>query len=354
MHSWKGKVWEPAGTGHGQRVHGRQYAHVFPMTHKRLFDPAPEQLALRLHHTSPAGPLRRPVATARSQDKQAQIGYGDHGLMPDDEGSLSRIVQLHSLDKDYYAYRYADIVSRAMRGKFPSLWWVELFAGPGRLYCAPEDRYYEGSPVRALNLSQRFDGYVFNDLDPSCVEALAPRVVAPNVHLHEGDANSAPARELICSLVPRNALVVLYGDPAGLDLDFETLAFFAERYQHLDLLLNFPVKGIIRALTGERALAPTPGAAPSFRKAGRVLGHPAPLDLITGPRATWGPSIRDYFENRLRAVGYRAFETQVVELTTTRVPVYDLMIASRSRLAAHLFARASARRPGGQYTLNVS
>lgn len=162
------------------------------------------------------------------------MGYGDHDLIPDDEASLARVVQLHSADKDYYAYRFADIVSTAMRGKFSSLWWLELFAGPGRLWVAPEQRFRAGSPVRATSVRWPFDGYVFNDMDPECYAALAPRVAGERTSVLCGDANSDVILDQIMCTIPKSALVVLYADPAGLDLHFETLARLAEHFPHLD------------------------------------------------------------------------------------------------------------------------
>jgi hypothetical protein len=41
--------------------------------------------------------------------------------------------------------------------------------------------------------------------------------------------------------------VVLYDDPEGLDLKWETIKFLIDRYPHLVLLLNLPVAGAVRA-----------------------------------------------------------------------------------------------------------
>ena len=102
--------------------------------------------------------------------------------------------------------------------------WVELFAGPGRLYVREEERFYPGSPVQAVGIKDPFEHYVFADLDPRCVAALDARIGhLPHVHVLEGDANKAALHDRILALVPRDALVVLYADPAALDLDFETL-----------------------------------------------------------------------------------------------------------------------------------
>ena len=275
----------------------------------------------------------------------------EHQLVVDDQGSLSRIVQLHSEDKDHCAYYYADIVSSAMAGKFPAVVWVELFAGPGRLWVEPRNSYVDGSPVRAVNVRRPFDLYVFNDLDPQCVAALDPRVRRPSdgrVQVLNDDANSQAITSYLMSHIPKTALVVLYGDPAGLDLHFETLSRLAGHFPHVDLLLNFPVKQIIRTLRGEAARAARPGQTvpADVRKAAAVLGHPTPMDLIaSGTNRTWGPTIRQWFENRLRGIGYACLEMEAIKLHQRNVAIYDLMIASRESLAVRFFREAIKRGP---------
>lgn len=279
----------------------------------------------------------------------------EHQLIADDEGSLSRIIQLHSEDKDHYAFYYADIVSSAMAGKFPALAWVELFAGPGRLWVEPRNAYVDGSPVRAMKVRKPYDIYVFNDLDPQCVSALEPRVrTRRNVHVLNGDANAEALADYLIATIPKRSLVVLYGDPAGLHLHFDTLARLAAHFPHLDLLLNSPVKGIIRALRGEagRAAAPGQTSPADVRKAAAVLGHDDPMSLVaTGTNRMWGPTIRNWYENRLRGIGYEHFATQVVNLRAKNVAIYDLMIASRNPRAVEFFNEAGRRGPDGRYTL---
>jgi hypothetical protein len=62
-----------------------------------------------------------------------------------------------------------------MRKKPWPLWWVELFAGPGRLYVRDTDTFVDGSPLEALSIRNRFRGYVFADLDRACVDSLRRR-----------------------------------------------------------------------------------------------------------------------------------------------------------------------------------
>jgi three-Cys-motif partner protein len=276
------------------------------------------------------------LKTALKLDRQATLVRAPDGLW-------ARKVCLHSLDKAHYSHYYADMVGTGMKNAYPGpIAWVELFAGPGMLYVKDLDSFKPGSPVEALDIRDPFDIYVFADLAERCSDSLKQRV-GDRAHVFQGNANSADLHDRILAVVPRNALVVLYADPAGLDLDFKTIKFFAERYQHLDLLLNFPVPGIDRALSaGQEA------------KASRVLNHPAPVELIGPGSGRTRVSVREYYERQLAALGYTEFPPgQVIRLHGKNVALYDLMLASRNPRAKKFFREAVKRSPGGQYTLDI-
>jgi len=301
-----------------------------------LFDPSQYRGELTASASSPTD-----LTEALALDRETTFVPGDDGL-------LARKVALHSLDKAHYAHYYADIVGRSMPEAYGGpLAWVELFCGPGRLYVKDLNTFKTGSPIEALTIPKPFDYYVFADLDPRCTDVLRQRVARvgpglPNVHVLDGDANAAELHDRIVSIVPKNALVVLYGDPAGLDLNFDTLRFFAERYKHLDLLLNFPVPGVVRALR-----------AGHEGKASKVLNHPAPIELIGPTSGRPGLSLRDWFQRQLGALGYDQFAAEVIKLHAKHVPLYDLLLASREARATHFFREAVKRGPGGQYTMDL-
>jgi three-Cys-motif partner protein len=272
-------------------------------------------------------------------DARRQLVNGDDGLP-------ARLVALHSADKAHYVRYYADIVGTAMTKAYPGpIVWIELFAGPGQLYVRGLRQHKLGSPLEAMGIPRPFDIYVFADLDPKCVDALKIRVGnRAGVHVLQGDANNPDLHDQIAALVPRNALVVLYADPAGLDLDFSTLRYFAERYRHLDLLVNFPVPGVVRALLAGYDV-----------KAARVLDHDAPLELI-GPTSgrSGTSSLREYFGNQLKArLGYNHFDVIQIRLHSNNSPLYDLMLASRESIAMEFFTKAKNRPPGGQVTFDT-
>ena len=306
-----------------------------------LFDPGPRD----------APPGTRSVAKRKGgavipavEEQLVMPPAGQDSLVADDEGLLSRVIHMHSSDKDHYVHYYADIVGTGMRQKFP-LAWVELFAGPGRLFNVDRERFEKGSPLRALDVRNPFGTYVFSDLDPACVASLRHRVgVTPGVHVLEGDANSARLLDEVRQLVSPDALVVLYLDPEGLELHFDTIRYFAQRYPRLDLLLNLQVRGAIRYLRA-------PG---NTTRAAHMLGTGDPRALIE-QRANhrWGPSIREFFERQLRGLGYDHFETQVINSHSRNAHQYDLLLASRDPKAAEFFREAQRRGPRGLMTMDL-
>lgn len=286
-----------------------------------------------------------PVGSGGIAEPADELELDENRVLLDDEHGLkSRKVHLHSADKAHYARYYADIVGTGMKRAYRGpLAWVELFAGPAQLYVVEEARFRPGSPLEALGIRDPFDHYVFCDLDSECVRSLNERVGGrPGVHVLEGNANSAALHDAIPAVVPRNALVVLYADPEGLDFDFSSIRYLADRYKHLDLLINFPVRGVIRALR-----------AGHEKKASRVLDHPQPARLVDKrAKADWGPSVREYFERQLRSLGYDRFGTEVIRSHSRRSPLYDLTLASRDPRALDFFKKATNRGPDGQLSLD--
>ena len=288
-----------------------------------------------------------PVAARRSARDSLSGAVAldrERRLVRMDDGPYARRVCLHSLDKAHYASYYADIVGTAMKRAYPGpLAWIELFAGPGELYVKDLAQYHAGSPVEAVSIRDPFDHYFFADLDQRCVDSLEARVGGSDkVHVRRSDANDAHLHDEIVALIPKNSLVVLYADPAGLDLHFETLEFFAKRYKHLDLLLNFPVPGIDRALSAGKA-----------EKAARVLGHDDPLELLGPSSGRTGVSLRQWFQRKLAGLEYNHFDAELIRFQDTQTPLYDLMIASRESKAIQFFGEARKRGPRGQYGFAV-
>ena len=304
-----------------------------------------EELGIEPPRPEPAKPA--PPKTHRTCDGIEFVpAPGHENLLLGPDGLAVRVVHTHSRKKSKKVAFYAEIVAGGMTGKWPSLWWVELHAGPGMLYEVESRKLLDGSPLDALNISRRYSGYVFVEYDATCATALRERTQGiPNVYVIEGDCNSAIVHDQIRAIVPTNALVVMYADPEGVDdLEFKTVQFFSERYAHLDWLINFPVSGAVRYLT-----------AGGKDRAVKLLDHPNPAELLEQSTGrTYGSSLSDYFKRQLEALGHTCrYET--IYLDVKNVPFYDLFFATKDKtgLAVDFFDKACGIKASGQRTLDL-
>ncbi|HEX3241344.1 MAG TPA: three-Cys-motif partner protein TcmP [Solirubrobacterales bacterium] len=266
------------------------------------------------------------------------------GLIPEeDSGALARAITSHSLTKQDRIIRYADTVSVAMSRRW-KIWWLDLFAGPGAVYHRHLSDFRPGIPVEVADRLQRpFDGYVFSDLSSECVSSLTQRLAArPNLTIAQGDANDPLHIEALIARIPREALVLAYLDPQGLDLHLETIRLLAWRFRHLDLLINLPVRAIDRSISA-KAIEPVK----------RVLEHPNPQLLLAGRRTD--DNIRAWFQRKLSEMGYpEGLSVGETIRSENGVAQYDLLLASRSPTAIKLYRRANQSDSGGQRTFEFA
>ena len=218
------------------------------------------------------------------------------------------------------------------------------FAGPGAVYHRHRSDFRPGIPMEVADRLQRpFDGYVFSDLSDDCVASLTRRLAArPNLVVAQGDANDRNHIESLTSRIPRDALVLAYLDPQGLDLHMETIRLLAWRFRHLDLLVNLPVQAIDRSISAN-AIGPVK----------KVLEHPNPGVLLAGRRT--GANIRAWFQCKLSEMGYPQ-DLSVGETIRSEsgVAQYDLLLASRSPTAINLYRRANQSDSDGQRTFEFA
>jgi three-Cys-motif partner protein len=249
-------------------------------------------------------------------------------------------VHPHSRRKASIVGQYARMVGTGMKFKWPGkLWWVEFYAGPGQLFEDESGEFLPGSPLAALSIRDQFDGYVFVDLDPRCVESLARRTAGKgNVFVMQGDANAPETHDRITSIVPPDALAVMYADPEGLDFDLDTIRYFTARYRFMDWLINFPSPGIARYLS-----------AGYEQRAIRVLDDPHPGRLLANARPkTYGATLREFYGRQLEAMGFRTRSTPVY--LTSGAVIYDMFLATRHDRALDFFDKACGIKLG-QYAL---
>jgi three-Cys-motif partner protein len=129
-----------------------------------------------------------------------------------------------------------------MVGKWPSLAYVDFFAGAGHARLTDTRRIVAASPLLVLGLPTPFTKYIFCELDERNADALRQRVDA---HQPPRDAvvlsgNTNEMVEGVISLVPAGSLTFCFVDPFRLEnLLFKTIELLA-RARRTDFLVLLP------------------------------------------------------------------------------------------------------------------
>jgi len=145
-------------------------------------------------------------------------------------------------DKLYYLERYLKIFSVGMKNKWGGrLYYVDLFAGPGRCLIRETQKEIDGSPLVAL-VGFDFAKYFFFEMDQGCFEALGARAkkCAPDkwekTKMIPGDCNDTIEQ----ASLPYEGLGLAFIDPTGISqISFEAIRRLTTGRQ-IDLIINFP------------------------------------------------------------------------------------------------------------------
>jgi three-Cys-motif partner protein len=155
---------------------------------------------------------------------------------------------------------------RTILAKYPyfNTWYIDGFAGTGFIKKKIKDhpslfssedqilvnQYRKGSVVKALELNNPFDHYLFIEKDNDCFGELSKTVNQfnnPNVNLKCGDANDKII-EWINRVPHKSTRAVLFLDPYGMSVNWPTMELIAES-QIIDTWILFPLgTGVNRLL----------------------------------------------------------------------------------------------------------
>ena len=239
--------------------------------------------------------------------------------------------------------------------------YIDAFAGSGRpqLRDADDERFINGSPRVALGLEKPFSTYTFIEQsgwrrqELSKLEAEYPDAT---IRILPGDCNSQLANLVIPRIVsggPIRGFVFL--DPFGTNLEWSTIEAIA-RTRKLEVLINFPTSGLVRAFHHNR---PNSLTNDTISRMNRVWGSEAwrePLyDMRTNllgltekiKRGRIGAKkLSELFVNqRLRAVFDHVSEPLLM-MNSSGSPLYTLIHAGHNetgaKIAASVFGKPAA------------
>jgi three-Cys-motif partner protein len=272
-----------------------------------------------------------------------QTLFGKDGLPVRDSGSWAK-------EKLYYLGRYLKIFSVGMKNKWPGkLYYVDLFAGPGRCRIHGTEEEIDGSPLVSL-LGFDFAKYFFFEADRACFDALEARSRkrAPDrwerVTMVPGDCNETIER----AELPSEGLGLAFIDPTGISqVSFETIRRLTGGRQ-IDLIINFPEGMGIRmnlhqyTQTETNALTNFMG---STRWKNRYQQSLTSFDKVCKEVA------KEYLDN-LGSLGYLAVDSDRIPVKTGRnTLLYYLLFASKNRRGNDFWRKIKRIGPHGQREL---
>lgn len=149
--------------------------------------------------------------------------------------------------------RYLDAYTTALKDTPFSLWYIDAFAGAGRVEISADDqrefrRFVSGSAERAVNVSDKsFDKLIFVEHDPDrCADlkTLMNGHSNRDIVIENGDANA-----FIANMDDdwRGRRGVLFLDPDATQVEWSTMEHIA-KFEALDTWILFPVYAISRML----------------------------------------------------------------------------------------------------------
>lgn len=246
-------------------------------------------------------------------------------------------------EKLFYIDRYCYIFNQAMKRKWPTRVYVDLFAGPGRCVLRGTGEEIDGSPLVALKCTVPFSHYFFNDLDATAIAALqkrAGRLATGEVRFFNKDCNQV-VDDFLQELdkLPGEPLVFCFIDPFGWEIEFTSIARLTQG-RRMDLAITFHTGNMKRW-----AHQISDKLDRFFPDAGWRAGFD--MRKAEGDRAL-GAYLLDYYEQGLKRLGYKDIQERVSVKQTKGVPLYHLIFASKHPLGKEFWDKISQRKQNGQ------
>jgi len=284
-------------------------------------------------------------------DKNAPDGICT--LRPASDGLSLRCVGEWSKVKYYYLKNYIDAFTTAMRKRWHGkLYYIDLFAGPGRSKVRETEEEIDASPLLALRSKFPFANYFFVDLDREVLEALSKRCEShslyEHIHFIEGDCNKKI--DEIINKIPVRSLSLAFIDPTGLDFFFPSMEKLAER--KIDVVITFPKgmaidRNIKKFLTQELSLLDKwmgdKGWRDLYRK--KLKGQ---IDEIVEQ------GIIGLYRENLEKLGYYKVNLGneiLVSSSAKKLPLYYLLFASKDEFGYKLWQKVGKIEYNGQRRL---
>jgi three-Cys-motif partner protein len=254
--------------------------------------------------------------------------------------------KLELLEK--YLRAYARIMSSQKRKRrWPEAFhYIDAFAGSGQARAKDEERYIEGSPLRALQCDPPFDCCWFIERSPQRVEKLESlRSQFPNreIIIRQGDCNQILREEIIPQITRQRQHGLVFLDPYGLQVEWETVVALAKA-KTFDVFVNFPLMAVTRIL--KRGQSPEPWAKDLLNK---VMGgtdwlqkiyRPSEQLRLFGKQPITRPALKaeqlvQIYADQIFSL-FSFVSNPVIMTNSKNAPLYALFLASHNQTAVKI------------------
>lgn len=196
------------------------------------------------------------------------------------------------------------------------------------------ERVLDGSPAVALGVEPPFTEYVFLERDPERVgrlERLREEFPDRTICIQQGDSNEFLRNEFVASYDWRTWRAVVFLDPFGMQVPWNTLTVLATT-KGIEVLINFPVNMAIQRLLKRSAKF----TDKERKKLDDYFGDPGWYNLLYTSEGLFGPQVgkakdsgtllMSWYRDRLRATFGFASAAYLVSATDGH-PLYYLIHA---------------------------
>ncbi len=289
-------------------------------------------------------------------------------LSPEDDGLVMRESGPWVLEKLDYLRRYIYIFETSMRAKpWRRRHYIDLFAGPGKCYVPETKSIHLGSPLLALTTEYPFTDYFFVDLDEDAAntEALQTRYdVSPlknSIRCYKGDGN-AIVYDIVAQIMAGDqeykpgqwsSLNLAFLDPAGIDLQWETVKVLAKPYA-MDLIIYYPQQGLVRNM-------PKQYQSSNTNKIDLFFGSTEWRKIFEKWRDKeigLHRRLMDHYKSNLQQLGYKEVlrddetgDEPLIRNAQRNAPLYRLLFASKHPLGNDFWHKVVSRNAYGQSRL---
>lgn len=261
---------------------------------------------------------------------------------PQDDGLYCQEVGPWSEDKHRLVLLYDRLFSTAMKGKWQTRVYIDLYSGPGLVRVRDARKFSWGSPVLALSVPDPFDKYIFCESNEEALAALRSRVekLFPNADVSyiAGDCNSKV--DEICRAIPQHSmehrvLSFCFADPYDLSIKFSTVRRLADRFVDFLTLLAF---GMDAARNWQLYLDP------ASKKVDAFLGFSDWRDRWaeeqTKGKVKFPQFLAQSYATQMELLNYLSVEfhqMKCIRSDVNNLPLYHLALFSRHKLAYTLW-----------------